>query len=376
MNKNIVKTIREAFKIAYTSKLLKEASEDLAAKLSPEELRLAETIYPRWISGRLRLRFGSKEATPAVQNYLIEKAVEEYKQTGDKKIHDAISYFYYPLARTKTYNAIKMGKYGSAIAQNLRIKFGNNWEDGFQENVLTAWALSLGDPTIFDEIISTYTQDSPTGIGGLLLYKLSEKASSLAAKSKASKKGGGAEKKSLDQPGYDDEGGRKFDIAGGIEINDDVDLKTKLYELFSEFGNLVSDFFESKGKLALATLAKEFFVNGKSYADILSDNPDLFEGKKPGDLSMMMILQVLAPSSVKSISKAVAKEIGFPEEWLENLIVSKNISSIQDAFKEVEPETEAPAPIKKKDEEGLVFEKFINSNMDKIVKEVYKRLGK
>ena len=376
MEKNVIKTIREAFKIAYSNKLIKESSIKMAKELEktdPNGFNKAEAMYPRWISGRLNNFKWGKGGSQAIENYLIEKAAEEYKQTKDKKIHDAIANFYYPDKNGLLYNYItNTSRYSNVIMGALRdAKKLNLLED----LLFNAWTQSIGDVSKFDEYITEYTTDSPYGIGSLLKNKLELEATRLSKKADRIRRGGEAGYEYLDQPGYDSEGGRKMDLPGGIEISDEAGLKENMYDLFAEFGNMASDFFESKGKESLATLAREFFVNGKSYAQILSDNPDLFANKIPGDLSTMMLVQVLAPSSIKSIAKAVAKEIGFPENWLENLITSKNISSIQDAFKEVEPETEAPVDVKKKGEDDLVFEKFINSNMDAIIQEVYKRLN-
>jgi len=383
MEKNVIKTIREAFKVAYVNKIIKESSEDLANEMNPNDLAKAEAQYPRWISGRLNdFKWGKEKQ--AIENYLIEKAVEEYKQTGDKKIHDAIANFYYPSKNGLLYNFIKnTSRYSNVIIGALRDAKKLNL---FEDLLFNAWTQSVGDVSKFNEYIKEYTTDSPYGIGSLLKNKFELEATRLSKKADRIRRGGEAGYEYLDEPGYDSEGGRKMDLPGGIEISDEAGLKEKMYDLFAEFGNMTADYFESlikeedpeskrKGKKALATLAREFFVDGKSYTEILSNNPEVFAGKKPGDLSTMMLVQVLAPSSVKSISKAVAKEIGFPQEWLENLITSKNISSIQDAFKEVEPETEAPVDVKKKGEDDLVFEKFINSNMDAIIQEVYKRLN-
>ena len=374
MEENIViKTIREAFKIAYSNKLLKESAEDLANNMNPDDLAKAEAMYPRWVAGRLNnLKWGT--STQAIENYLIEKAVEEYKQSKDKKIHDAIANFYYPEKNGLLYNYMQnKSRYANKIIGALRDAKKLNL---FEDLLFNAWTQSIGDVAKFDEYINEYLTDSPYGIGSLLKNKFELETARLSKKADRIRRGGEASFQYLDEPGLDSDGGRKLDLPGGIEISDEAELKEKLYDLFADFGNLTADFFESKGKEALSTLAREFFVNGKSYTQILSDNPEVFAGKKPGDLSTMMIVQVLAPSSIKAISKSVAKEIGFPEEWLENLIISKNISSIQDAFKEVEPEMGEPVVDKKKGEDDLVFEKFINSNMDAIIQEVYKRLGK
>lgn len=373
MEKNVVKTIREAFKLAYLNKILKEASADLASRMDTQELAHAERLYPRWISGRLsNLRWGKENKK--VENYLIEKAVEEYKQTGDKKIHDAIANFYYPNKNGLLYNHIKnTSRYSAPIIGNLRKA---NKLPLFNDLLFNAWTRSLGDVTKFDEIIQKYTTDSSYGIGSYLMTMFELEASALASKVGAKRRGGGSEFSSLDEPGYDSEGGRKLDLPGGIEVSDEADLRSKMYDLFKTFGNLAADFFESKGKNSLSTLTREFFVNGKSYAQILSEYPELFAGKKPGDLSTMMILQVLAPSSIKSIAKSVGKDYGFPGNWLENLISSKNISSIQDAFKGVEPDLEKVSSREGGEDDGLVFEKFLNENIERIVEEVYKRLDK
>jgi hypothetical protein len=42
MEKILIRTIREAFKIAYINKLINESSEGMARKLSPQELKKAE----------------------------------------------------------------------------------------------------------------------------------------------------------------------------------------------------------------------------------------------------------------------------------------------------------------------------------------------
>jgi hypothetical protein len=374
MEQNIViKTIREAFKVAYSNKILKESAEDLANNMNPDDLARAEAIYPRWVAGRLNnLKWGSSKQS--IENYLIEKAVEEYKQSKDKKIHDAVANFYYPGKFGLLYNYMQnKSRYSNSIIGALKAAKKLNL---FEDLLFNAWTQSIGDVSKFDEYINEYAVDSPYGIGALLRTKFELEASRLSKKADRIRRGGEANFEYLDEPGLDSEGGRKLDLPGGIEINDEAELKEKLYDLFADFGNLTADFFESKGKETLSTLAREFFVNGKSYDKIISDNPELFAGKKVGDLSTMMLNQVLAPSSIKSISRSVAKEIGFPEEWLENLVMSKNISSIQDAFKEVSPETEEPVMPKDKDEDDLVFEKFIDSNMDTIIQEIYKRLSK
>lgn len=162
MEKNVIKTIREAFKIAYSNKLLKESSEELAGDMSPNELAQAEAKYPRWISGRLNNLKWGKGGSQAVENYLIEKAVEEYKQTKDKKIHDAIANFYYPDKNGLLYNQItKTGRYSNVIMGALRAAKKLNL---LEDLLFNAWTQSIGDVSKFDEYITEYTTDSPYGI--------------------------------------------------------------------------------------------------------------------------------------------------------------------------------------------------------------------
>ena len=373
MEKIIIKTIREAFNTAYINRLLKESAERLflTTSLTKEE---ADNIYNDWINGK-RLTWGNSGLGNKVETYIVERAVEDYKKNPEKKIHDAIITFFYPSFKSKSAELIKQGRYGfgNAIIQNLRTKFGDNWQDGFAENMYTAY-LKIINPATFEDVVNTFNPDETT-FAQHLLYKMAESMSSVAADTKGVARGGGVSSQSLDAPGYDDEGGRKFDIAGGIETSDKYQRIQDMYKLFKDFGNITADLFQSRGKETLSTLAREFFVNGKSYIQIVNDNPDLFADRKPGELSTMMLNQVLAPSSIKNIAKDLAEEIDFPKDWLERLIISKEISSIQDAYKDPKPETEEPIAKKVKPTSGMVFEKFINSNMDAIIQEVYKRLN-
>ena len=182
--------------------------------------------------------------------------------------------------------------------------------------------------------------------------------------------------KSLDEPEFDSDGGRKFDLPGGIEINSDEQMYEKMAEMIQEFGNQTADYFDSKGKEALSTLAREFFVNRKSYSEILRDNSEMFVGKKPGDLSTMMLLQVVGPQNIKSISEKLGPEYGFPKNWLGNIMSSKNLNTIADLFKPVDTSKPVEDEEDNEKEDDLIFEKFIQNNMDKIMEEVYRRLSK
>ena len=375
MEQNVIKTIREAFNIAYANKILKESSENMARTMDPNEFRQAEAKYSSWISGRLPLKWGDKgnNLSNAAENYLVEKAVEEYKQSGDKKIQDAISLFYYPYERSKVYNYLKKD---NRLISALKSRYKESWENAFDDVVLNAWAQSVGDVAKFDETIKKYVKDNAYGIGPVLLNDLKLELLRLGMKSSAIRRGGDSKMKSLDEPGFDSEGGRKFDLPGGVEISSDEQMYEKMAEMIQEFGNQAADYFDSKGKETLSTLAREFFVNRKSYTDILRDNSDMFTGKKPGDLSTMMLLQVVGPQNIKSIAEKLGPEYGFPKNWLENVMSSKNLNTIADLFKPLDTSMPNGDEEETDKEDDLIFEKFIQNNMDKIIKEVHRRLSK
>ena len=221
MEQNVIKTIREAFNIAYANKILRESSEDMSRRMDPNELAKAEALYPSWVSGRKNLKWGGTNGLSGTpENYLVEKAVEEYKQSGDKKIQDALSLFYYPYEGSKIYNYLKKDV---RIIAALRKRYKEDWQIAFDEVVLNGWTQSIGDVRVFDEVIKKYVKDSNYGIGPLILNDLKLETLRLAMKSGAVRRGGdsgGGDSeyiptvmKSLDEPGLDSDGGRQFDLT-------------------------------------------------------------------------------------------------------------------------------------------------------------------
>jgi hypothetical protein len=263
--------------------------------------------------------------------------------------------FYYPSPNSKVYNYLKRD---NRLIQALKNRYKESWEEALLEVLFNAWTQSIGDVSKFEESIAKYTTDSPYGIGPVLLNDFKLELLRLAMKSASIRRGGEASIKSIDEP--------------GIEMSSDEEMYQKMAEMIKEFGEQTAEYFESKGKETLATLAREFFVDRKGYAEILRDNAEMFVGKKPGDLSTMMLLQVTGPRTIKDIAENIGEEYGFPKEWLDNIMSSKNLNTISDLFKDIEP-TDYKEP---KQSDDLIFEKFIDSNMDKIVEEIYKRLGK
>ena len=387
MEQNVVKTIREAFKIAYINKILKESSESMAGKLNPDEFAAAEAKYPSWISGRLPLRWGKADGlSDAAQNYLIEKAVEEYKQSKNKKIHDAISTFYEPKLISVSKNE-KTGEYESfgnkvynRFKKDPRIiskfsKLGKKeteWMEDYQEVLKNAHTQALVDLNQFEQTIEKYKTDNPNGIGSVIMNDLMLEILRLTEKYAAVSKGGDAVAiQSIDEPGFDDEGGRKFDLPGGVEINTAEDDYQKMVDMITDFGSQAVDYFKSKGKEKNATLAREFFVERMENDEIYRAHPEWYEGKDVGQVSTDLLQGVLLPSEINALAERIGVKYGFPKNWLNNIKKSKNLSVISKLFKDKYGDYKEP-----KQSDDLIFEKFVQNNMDKIMKEVYRRMSK
>jgi hypothetical protein len=90
----------------------------------------------------------------------------------------------------------------------------------------------------------------------------------------------------------------------------------------------------------------------------------------------MMLLQVVGPQNIKSIAEKLGPEYGFPKNWLENVMSSKNLNTIADLFKPLDTSMPNGDEEETDKEDDLIFEKFIQNNMDKIIKEVHRRLSK
>lgn len=370
MEKKIIKTIREAFKVAYISKLLKESPEEFSKKLTKEELVYAESIYPSFVAGTSGITWGNLNKN--VQNYLIEKAVDEYRQSDSKKIQNSIATFYYPTEGSEIYKYIKQkSKYSTENNKNLVSRFGENSEFYFSDILLNAWTQYILDDNYFKRTIEYFkdNKEREDGIGSFILSSLEIWFHNLIKSSNAKKRGGNTQHDSLNALDFDETGDQKFGTSK-IELQSDDEIYNKMEKMISQFGNEAANYFSNKGKDLLATLATEFFINKKSYNDILKDNPK-FTGKNAGNISTMVLLQVLGPKPVKEIARRIGSENGFPKNWLENIITNKNINGIADLFK-----IKDTAYVEPKKSDKLVFEKFIQNNMDKIMEEIYKRISK
>ena len=90
----------------------------------------------------------------------------------------------------------------------------------------------------------------------------------------------------------------------------------------------------------------------------------------------MRLLQVVCPQNIKSIAEKLGPEYGFPKNWLENVMSSKNLNTIADLFKPIDTSMPDEDDEDNDKEDDLIFEKFIQNNMDKIMKEVQRRISK
>ena len=396
MEQNVIKTIREAFNIAYFSKLLKESSEDLASKLNPDEFAEAEKKYPSWVSGRLPLRWGKADGLgyPA-QNYIIEKAVEEYKQSGDKKIHDALSAFYYPAPGSFL---SKMMKKDGRLMQALRKRYGNSWEGAFDDVSLNAWTQSLGDVSKFEDSLQKYTKDGAYGIGPLLKTQLENETLRLAMKSAGKKRGGDQRLDSLDSDGFDQEGNRKFDISGGINANVEASALDKendidsLADTFNQVKTMISEDETLKNPLMKIVLVN--YLNGKKAFETVAENPEIVDrivDRKADsyggdrDRALKQVKNEANSYPINYFKPNVGKyyvlldkagvENGLPQDWLDNIYKEGKFIEIAKFISSYKGGSSGDWQEPNQDDD-LVFEKFIQNNMNKIMEEVYKRISK
>lgn len=215
MEKIIIKTIREAIKLAYYKKMLSESSEDVAKVLAPDKLRDAEALYRLFVTNRVAPGFdgGSAKTTQTLIgkggkkmlrdrrfyydnkmiNYVIEKAVEEYKQTKDSRIRDAVAGIYDPGRSQKIYNILLKTP---GVITAIKGAFGNDYsEQDVMDVFKTAWIEFILDPAGFDNIIDHYQEGGQTGIGALFLSRLKSGAQTLSKRVAAKKRGGAGQKR-------------------------------------------------------------------------------------------------------------------------------------------------------------------------------------
>jgi hypothetical protein len=409
MEKILLRTIREAFKVAFINKLINESSEGMARKLSAQELQKAEELYHSWISGSRRGRLHFGDLDEKTENYLIEKAVEEYKQSKSKQIHDAISTFYYPdpnYGSRKMYNIISKD---GAVNSN-RAKLAN--PEDFEVFLGGAYAERMINPVKFDEIVDKYNIDSDTGVGGLFKTYILNAVRGEASTQSTQKKGGSSISKSLDSGGSDDEGNRKFDLSGGVDV--DVETNELLRQLsadkLKETFDTIKQRIEGGDVVFKNPLIKLVFVNyfdglkaSETFAkykddEILKDLIDRKTIQKGGDLNKAikqirneftswLKLYFSPTSKLYKLMKDTGIQNGLPENWLEFIHDKKNkfteiarfISAYNKGIQESDS-SDADQEIRRillspSSEEDL-FESFVIDNMDKIMEEVYKRISK
>ena len=407
MEKILIRTIREAFKIAYINKLINESSEGMARKLSPQELKKAEELYTPWIKGSQRLYFG--KVGDSIENYLVEKAVEEYKDSNSKQIQDAITAFYYPdpnYGSKKMYDIIS--KNGAVLAN--KAKMAN--PDDFDDYILDAYSERMVDPAKFDEIVDKYKTESNTGIGSLFTTYILNAVKGEASTQATQKRGGESIGKSLDSAGTDDEGSRKFDLSGGVDV--DVDTNELLRQLsadkLKETFDAIKNRIEGGDVVIKNPLIKLVFVNYfdglkpsetfSKYKDdeILKDLIDRKTIQKGGDLNLAikqirneftswLKLYFSPTSKLYKLMKDTGIQNGLPENWLEFIHDKKNkfteiarfISAYNKGIQESDSsvaDQEIRRILMSPSSEEELFESFVNDNMDTIMEEVYKIISK
>lgn len=428
MEKIILKTIREAFKIAYFNKLIKESTEDMAKKLTADQLRVAENNYNLWINGKKDISdLANRQGENIVLNYMIEKALEEYKQTKDSRLKDKISVLFYPEPKKKIWSRLKYTNhpYRDQIEKNLKLAFGDYWQDYFDDVAAEAWQQTLQEPGSFDEIANSYKGDRTekgTGVGGLIFTKLATNMNSIASKYKAKKRGGGILSKGFgtaDGGETDDayasrlKGSADFqnpetmgsedygsDVSGSqeLDIADDSDFAKNIDG--QNVGNMIDELSPDKLRKTFADLReaiknsntnpiiKEVLVNflgGITPSESFAKNTDFFmkSGKDvkqiKNEMNSWPTLYLGPPKGDRKggkfyyLADDIGVQNGLPKGWLN--FVSKYAKLI-----DIAKFLNTPNNLNESDEKAkfrsLFFkESTLNIDIDKVVQEVYKRLA-
>ena len=275
-----------------------------------------------------------------------------------------------------------------------------------------AYAERMINPVKFDEIVDKYNIDSDTGVGGLFKTYILNAVRGEASTQSTQKKGGSSISKSLDSGGSDDEGNRKFDLSGGVDV--DVETNELLRQLsadkLKETFDTIKQRIEGGDVVFKNPLIKLVFVNyfdglkaSETFAkykddEILKDLIDRKTIQKGGDLNKAikqirneftswLKLYFSPTSKLYKLMKDTGIQNGLPENWLEFIHDKKNkfteiarfISAYNKGIQESDS-SDADQEIRRillspSSEEDL-FESFVIDNMDKIMEEVYKRISK
>jgi len=357
LEKKIKKIVRETFQSFYLNRLLKEDYSDLLKTIPPAKAKELDMLYNYWISKK---NFQFNELNPSDMEFILLKAIEEYKQTRDKKIHDKISYLFYPtkesgLANIVLANTIAGRNLGGGIIKNLKSRFGENWKDALEEIILNAWTIIIADQKSFEEIIN-YDIGSTNALKSaknLFLTKLQNETLRLSVKSAAVRRGGKAEFQGINT------------LAGmpSDQGDDGVDVDSINVNTFKDMLSAFVD--EGKTIVNLNNMHRyildAFFKEGKSYEEMLNDRPDLFPGKTLSNVSTIVSVFLNSNKNIQRIAQEVGPKFGFPSNWLNDLLDSKNLKRVRDIFNPSTPkEKEIDSYISKEkvaDRNALIYEK-------------------
>jgi len=354
----IKKIVRETFQSFYLNRLLKEDYSDLLKTIPPAKAKELDMLYNFWMSKK---NFQFNELNPKDMEFILLKAIEEYKQTRDKKIHDKISYLFYPtkesnLANIVLTNTISSKNLGAGIVKKLKSRFKEVWKDALEEIILNAWTSTIADQNVFDRIINSYDIKSAKN---LFLTILQQETLRLSSKSAAIKRGGNAEFRGVDDLS---DTSSEFD-DGSIDV-DSINVNT-FKDMLRAFADEAKDIYGLKEMHKY--ILDAFFKQGKSYEEMLKDRPDLFPGKTLSNMSTIVTNSLGLNKNIQSIASQIGPKFGFPSNWLIDLIKSRNLQRIKDFFTTIRPSYRDLTPRKKetdsyltpntKEKEDLVYEK-------------------
>lgn len=314
--KNLRKLFREAFEAAYnTQQLVENQAKQLYRLIISEAVspQFVEDLFSKWESGKANLTLTKVVNMPegrTLSNMLVNKAVEKYKTTGDRKYIGLLIGYYTP--------------FQEVIKKGVRKKL--DWSPEMNPDVdIDAVIESTMDEVFeqknFDHLANMFQGGT---FGGLifqnLIYKIMDKLKM--------QRGGNASdfnKASLDKPiGEESDGDTLIDFIMDDESGDyklDVKTRRKVREAIDEIMQNLADGGNEKYYLVFKGIVRdnltpekmlsmpEFNEVFKSKADITTAFKDFQDNKKRMDMIKQTLLKYL-PEFRGKIAKVGQEKLG------------------------------------------------------------------
>lgn len=301
MDKEIRKLINEAF-----GEVFSEDASGLAKKLSDDEKikaeRLVQDIKTLGANSSINNNYGVNPSTTNIFNYVVDRVIEDYINSGDEKIKQWVQSALYPSDGTK-YN------------KNLLNHWSSKDPEEMQDAMLNAYERIMLSPGEFEKMIQAYADNPGTKFADIVLKRMNSRINDYfkgyreagsASGQDVMGKGGVA---SLDQP-LDDETGEtmasRMDLKPGIE-GGFVDPEEM--DRFKEIQGVVLGWLKNNVSEKQYVAWREV-TKGSTPNQIAEEFPELFKNNK--DVSRNYSQLVSSPKA-QELSELISH--AFDIEW-------------------------------------------------------------